>query len=237
MFFDKLFETDGYFKLTPNDLPDGWLNAVDKVNVLFDDMLNHVGGNPKSREDAKKWIDIKRKYQNHKDILALFNKYIINMDLFKEKTLTHVKWSQIAFRFPNERVGEKQEWHIDKGLFEVLVGIYLTNNDVIDCGNLILCEKSHNRYERYKSLMDVNKIQKSNKTFLYRKGITEAEYFERMSNKNNINKDDIQKETKRKQMQMKKGDVIFVDARMCHDIAPNRSNQTRRVIYFRTCFK
>lgn len=143
----KTFSDSGelFHVLSPGIISDELLN---RANEIITKTLLEAGGPPNSRETSSVWIKAKRSIRSHPDILNLikpvigelnsFEKGIFNSARLGLRTYDHFKvprHCQIALRFPGERVGEPFEWHVDKGYFDILVGIYLNDNMEENHGN------------------------------------------------------------------------------------------------------
>lgn len=96
-------------------------------------LVGHAsGGAPVSREDARTWVQNKRRIQADPVLLSLAAPFLAELSA---RAPTHC---QVALRFPGERAGDPLTWHVDKGRFDVLVGVYLTDNLLEDHGNFVV---------------------------------------------------------------------------------------------------
>jgi len=218
---------------------DNIINIDDTVKII-DDILDKSGGVPKSREEATKWIKIKSEFQSDSQLLNLINKGIIKDKL--ENILgdfEELKSCQISYRFSGENI-DSENIHIDNFTprdmkrkyipnvsietpdrrfkeFDALVGVCLSDVYEEDRGNFTVFPGSHFRVQAWSRRHNGE------------------EYFKKNGLEDMIkNFKSTGAKLQPHQLCSKKGDLIIANRFLMHLIsAPNRSDQIRKIIWFR----
>lgn len=211
-------------------------SKLQPIHSDFQAILSDLYGNnlPQNADEAEPWIAIKSQLQRAKSILALINNDIASyLKDHLNFEIELVKSCQIAARFPGEGI-DTQPWHIDnfteKDLkrsfkpkeFDLLVGIYLTDNQTENAGNFTCYPGGHHQTRAYSRCInsDINLVYdhfRSEGLDPIRSQLKLASSF---------------------QVKAGYGSVLIADRMLPHLIcAPNLSDQTRIIIFFRTRFK
>lgn len=202
--------------------------------------LARAGGPPVSREGAHAWVKEKSSLQSHPSLLQLVHEAPLSKllhNLFPQG-IQQLMSCQIAFRFPGERVNEDiadkkspqagevretwySDWHIDNFVqdysyqpseFSFLLGIYFSSNESDDAGNFTVFPGAHHRVEQFSRRKGGRAFFLQNKLKDLRTELT-------------LNKP--------WQVQAAEGSVIIAHRMLPHTIAPNCTNTTREVVWYR----
>jgi len=222
------------FIVLPKAVP---LGMIEHARALADDALRLSGGCPTSQQDAARWVAAKRNLKRNDIMLNLVNSSgILERLRGIVGPLQKCKNSQLAYRFPGERActddacgsgiapNWDEDWHIDGFTksdhsqsfetaydFTVLLGIYLSDNVNKFGGNFTVFPGAHLSMQEYFCTCGPSELMHSG--FAHPQKV--------LSLKNSL------------QIQARAGDVIVAHSSLPHTTAPNVTQDTRRVVFFR----
>jgi len=222
--------SDGYVVL-PNAIP---ASMISQARALTDDALASAGGAPTSQAGAASWVNAKRKLKRHDAMLDLVNASGLLQCLAGiVGPLRAARNSQLAYRFPGERTSSDADgiasnwhtdWHIDGFTksdhsetfetaydFTVLLGVFLSDNLNENAGNFTVFPGAHATMQDY--------FRTHGAAELMRNGFGHPQ--ETMGLKNPL------------QVTARAGDVLIAHPSLPHTTAPNVTQDTRRVVFFR----
>lgn len=225
------FFHDNGFLVIPN-----WFQTTKKKEILQDasdvclQEIKNLSSLPTSKETASEWIRKKSRLQSSESLILLFEscRPLVERHVVSSCSLASKNRCQIAARFPGEGLQKNQNWHIDnfteKDLkrnklppeFDLLLGIYLTDNVEPNAGNFTVFPGTHIALQAW--------FAKNNYSWekLAREGLTKISQEKDLSFSNPW------------QIQAPEGSIVLANRWLPHLIsAPNESKQTRVIVWFR----